>query len=231
MGKLFGVDGCTDVKQVGSLGAFLAQIAKNGMRIVPGFVIPVACKAGDGLSNEILRAFDQLGTDEVILRASVVDDYDDGEVRRNVKRPQLLDEIVDFQYHLQKNGKTAAIIVQKCLNAETMGSIYSINPATRDSGEILIEADLWSGKTVLSGESDSDMILIDKRSGAISMENKEEDDICLSLSQIELLHGMIRKIDRLCAFPAYAEWAFDRGKLYVLRLGPMSWDLYAEFNQ
>ena len=116
------------------------------------------------------------------------------------------------------------------MNAEVTGTIYSINPATRDSGEILIEAELWMGSTVLSGDKDTDMILIDKRSGAISLDSKEESEVCLSSSQISTLHNMIRKIERLCSFPAYVDWAFDRGKLYIIRLGPMDWDIYEEFN-
>ena len=230
MGKLFNLDECTDAKQVGSLGAFLAQICRNGLDVVPGFIIPIDCELSDGTTNEIMRNFDRLHTDKVILRASVPDDYKDSEVIRDIPRERLLETIAYLQKNINRRHEQAAIIIQKMMNAEVTGTIYSINPATRDSGEILIEAELWMGSTVLSGDKDTDMILIDKRSGAISLDSKEESEVCLSSSQIGALHNMIRKIERLCSFPAYVDWAFDRGKLYIIRLGPMDWDIYEEFN-
>jgi hypothetical protein len=230
MGKLFSLDECTDAKQVGSLGSFLAQVARNDLDVVPGFVLPIDCDLKNGVSNELLRRFDSLKTDKVILRASVPDDYKDSEVLRDIPRDRFLDSVVYMKSNSQRRHEDAAIIIQKMLNAEVTGTIYSINPATRDSGEILIEAEMWMGETVLSGDKDTDMVLIDKRSGALSLESKEEEEICLTTDQIESLHGMIRKIERLCSFPAYVDWAFDRGKLYIIRLGPMDWDIYEEFN-
>lgn len=231
MGKLFNLDECTDAKQVGSLGAFLAQVCRNGLDVVPGFIIPIDCELSDGTTNEIMRNFERLHADKVILRASVPDDYKDSEVIRDIPRERLLETIAYLQKNINRRHEQAAIIIQKMMNAEVTGTIYSINPATRDSSEILIEAEMWMGETVLSGDRDTDMVLIDKRSGALSLESKEEEEICLNASQIETLHNMIRKIERLCSFPAYVDWAFDRGKLYIIRLGPMDWDIYEEFNK
>ena len=231
MGKLLDLDECIDAKKVGSLGSFLAQVARNDLEIVPGFVIPIDCSLKDGVSNELLRYFDRLKADKVILRASVEDDYKDCEVLRDIPRDRFLDSVIYMKSNSIRRGEKAAIIVQKMLDAEVTGTIYSINPATRDSSEILIEAEMWMGETVLSGDKDTDMVLIDKRSGALSLESKEEEEICLDSIQIEKLHNMIRKIERLCSFPAYVDWAFDRGKLYIIRLGPMDWDIYEEFNK
>ncbi|MBQ8157176.1 hypothetical protein IJ102_02200 [Candidatus Saccharibacteria bacterium] len=231
MATLFRLDSCTDARQVGSLGAFLAQAARNQLNPVPGFVLPIGCVLEDGASNEILRAFDQLKSPTAFLRASVPDDHRDGEVLRNVPRERLLDSLIYMKSNSQRRGEEVAIIVQKTLNAEVAGTIYSINPATRDSGEILIEAELWMGRTVLSGKSEADMVLIDKRSGALSLESKDEEDICLNATQISLLHSMIRKVERLCSFPVYVEWAFDRGKLYIIRLGPIDWRTFEEFGE
>lgn len=183
MGKLFNLDECTDAKQVGSLGAFLAQVCRNGLDVVPGFIIPIDCELSDGTTNEIMRNFERLHADKVILRASVPDDYKDSEVIRDIPRERLLETIAYLQKNINRRHEQAAIIIQKMMNAEVTGTIYSINPATRDSGEILIEAELWMGSTVLSGDKDTDMILIDKRSGAISLDSKEESEVCLSSSQ------------------------------------------------
>lgn len=68
MGKLLNLDECIDAKKVGSLGSFLAQVARNGLDIVPGFVLPIDCDLKNGVSNELLRYFDKLDAKNVILR-------------------------------------------------------------------------------------------------------------------------------------------------------------------
>ena len=79
MGKLFTLDQSTDVQEVGSLGAFLAHAVREGMAVVDGFILPIDCGLQDGVSNELHRAFEQLGTPTVILRASLIDNFTDGE--------------------------------------------------------------------------------------------------------------------------------------------------------
>ena len=230
MGKLFTLDQSTDVQEVGSLGAFLAHAVREGMAVVDGFILPIDCGLQDGVSNELHRAFEQLGTPTVILRASLIDNFTDGEVIRGVDQQRLIGAITYMQANAARRNEKVAIVIQKTLNAEVAGTVYSINPATRDPGEILIEADLWMGNTVLAGDSDTDMVLVNKRSGAISLENKSEDEICVSAEQVEKLYSMTRKVERFTAFPAYIDWAFDNGKLYIIRIGPMDWDIYQEFN-
>ena len=90
-------------------------------------------------------------------------------------------------------------------------------------GSALTYARRYTALTILGIACDDD--------NKIEVHSKEESEVCLGSSQISALHNMIRKIERLCSFPAYVDWAFDRGKLYIIRLGPMDWDIYEEFNK
>lgn len=216
---------------VGQLGAQLAKLAKCKVRIVDGFILPIAQKLEMGVSNEVLTTFDRLKLDKVILRSSVnAHDYE-SEVIRKVERDALLDTISYMQQNAARRGRLVAIVVQRDLDAEVSGTIHSINPVTGDKKEMLIEANLWMNHTVLSGESEPDMIIVKKRTGALSLESESEDEICLSPRQISQLHSLVRKIeDRFRDGEFSLDWAFDNNQLYVLRMRPMTDKTFERFK-
>ena len=202
---------------VGQLGSQLAKLAKIGARIVDGFVIPINQKFEYGMSNEVLSAFDRLGSEYVILRSSVnLHDYDT-ETIRDVQRNNLLDAISYLQQNNARRGRLVAVIVQRDLDAEVSGTIHSINPVTGDRGEVLIEANLWMNETILNGESEPDMIILNKRTGAMIDESNSQGEICLTPKQILKLHYLIRKAEDRLGGDISVDWAFDNGKLFVLR--------------
>jgi pyruvate,water dikinase len=121
------------------------------------------------------------------------------------------------------------VVVQKDLNAEFSGTIHSYNPVTLDNGEVLIEANLWMNNTVLTGESETDMILVNKNTGALNLESEDEDEICLTPNQISQLYNMIRKIEKKLGEAASVDWAYDNGILYVLRARPITQKTYERY--
>jgi phosphoenolpyruvate synthase/pyruvate phosphate dikinase len=88
--------------------------------------------------------------------------------------------------------------------------------------EEMVEAHLWMNRTVLGGESEPDMLIINKRTGALSLESEEEAEICLGPKQISQLHAMVRKIEDRLKCDVSVDWAYDNGKLYVLRARPIT---------
>lgn len=221
MSRILSLDDSDDPEIVGQLGAQLAKLAKNGVQIVDGFVVPAKQKLEDGMSNEILAAFDRLGSQYVILRSSVdFLDYDT-ETLRNIQRNNLIDAISYLQQNNARRGRFAAIIVQRDLTAEVSGTIHSINPVTGDRKEILIEAHLWMNETILDGESEPDMIILNKRTGALMDESIDQNEICLTPQQILQLHALVRKVEDRLGEDVSIDWAFDNGALFVLRARPM----------
>lgn len=203
---------------VGQLGAQLAKLAKIGVSIVDGFVIPINQRLEYGMSNEVLTAFDQLDSEYVILRSSVnLQDYDT-ETIRDVQRDGLLGAISYIQQNNARRGRLVAVIVQRDLDAEVSGTIHSINPVTGDRREVLIEANLWMNETILNGESEPDLIILNKRTGALTNESEEQDEICLSPKQLLKLHSLIRKAEDRLGGDISVDWAFDNGHLYALNV-------------
>jgi phosphoenolpyruvate synthase/pyruvate phosphate dikinase len=203
---------------VGQLGAQLAKLAKIGVSIVDGFVIPINQRLEYGMSNEVLTAFDQLDSEYVILRSSVnLQDYDT-ETIRDVQRDGLLGAISYIQQNNARRGRLVAVIVQRDLDAEVSGTIHSINPVTGDRSEVLIEANLWMNETILNGESEPDLIILNKRTGALTNESEEQDEICLSPKQLLKLHWLIRKAEDRLGGDISVDWAFDNGHLYALNV-------------
>lgn len=215
------LDETDDPAAVGQLGAQLAKLAKIGVRIVDGFVVPAGQKLEDGASSEVLMDFDSLQVESVILRSSVdAPDYD-SETIRGVKRDVLLSTIDYMQKNAARRGQEAAIVVQRDLDAEVSGTIHTVNPVTFNTSEMLIEANLWMNRTVLSGEAEPDMIIMNKRTGAMSLEGGGSDT-CLVPSQLMQLHTLARKVEDRLGGDVSIDWAYDGGRLFVLHVRPIN---------
>ncbi|MBP5634608.1 hypothetical protein J6X09_02865 [Candidatus Saccharibacteria bacterium] len=216
MSKVLKIDEGRNPEIVGQLGAYLAAIQTTGARVADGFIVPLEQKLEDGASNDILRAFEQLGIDEVTLRASVNLPDRETEVIHRVKREYLLDAISYMQANAHRRGRMVAIIVQKEVNCEIIGTTYSINPVTFDKREIMIEADLWTDANVLNGVSEPDVVLLNKNTGALAEESNDETEICLTPKQISELYHTMRKVELAFDEPVSIGWGYEHGILYIL---------------
>ena len=228
MGRILLLDDSTDAGLVGQLGAHLSKLKREGLTVAVGFILPIGFELVDGMTNEIIRGFDRINANRnrgrnikeettAILRPSYMDENHDSEVLRDVARHELIDAVKYLQKNSMRRGRRLAIVVQNDLFAETSGTVHSINPATKDTNEVLIEANLWMNDTVLGGESEPDMILIDKNTGATSLESEEEAEICLESEQIHELYTLVRRMEKRLGYPISLDWAYDRGVLYILR--------------
>ena len=228
MGRILLLDDSTDAGLVGQLGAHLSKLKREGLNVADGFILPIGFELVDGMTNEIIRGFDHINANRnrgrnikeettAILRPSYMDENHDSEVLRDVARHELIDAVKYLQKNSMRRGRRLAIVVQNDLFAETSGTVHSINPATKDTNEVLIEANLWMNDTVLGGESEPDMILIDKNTGATSLESEEEAEICLEPEQIHELYTLVRRMEKRLGYPISLDWAYDRGVLYILR--------------
>ena len=228
MGRILLLDDSTDAGLVGQLGAHLSKLKREGLNVADGFILPIGFELVDGMTNEIIRGFDRINANRnrgrnikeettAILRPSYMDENHDSEVLRDVARHELIDAVKYLQKNSMRRGRRLAIVIQNDLFAETSGTVHSINPATKDTNEVLIEANLWMNDTVLVGESEPDMILIDKNTGATSLESEEEAEICLEPEQIHELYTLVRRMEKRLGYPISLDWAYDRGVLYILR--------------
>lgn len=213
------LDDSDDRQVVGQLGSYLAKTKRAGLNLAPGFIIPINKHVGYGLSNAILRKADEMGLDQVILRASPAEDGD-FESLSPVTRERIIPNVEYIQQNAERKMIPSAIIVQEFLDGEVCGKIYSINPYTGDEHEILIEARLWANNSVLGDDDDPEMILVNKKDGAISLESDDEAQN-LEPEQVQELYRAIRKIEKRLDENLCLDWAFVDGVLYILNTRPI----------
>ena len=82
-------------------------------------------------------------------------------------------------YYRQKNHfphekVLIAVIVQKMVNSTKSGVMFTVNPATNDESEIVIEGAFGLGEAVVSGMVSPDLYVLDKRTLRITKVEKKE---------------------------------------------------------
>ncbi|MCL5960299.1 MAG: PEP-utilizing enzyme, partial [Chloroflexi bacterium] len=139
-----------------------------------------------------------------------------------------------------------AVIVQKMVNADRSGVLFTVNPATNNPKVLLIEAAWGLGELVVGGQVTPDRYEVDKESLAlISQEIGRKDfmlvrdeatgeNVRIDLSadkasaqvlteqEIRLLSELGKRDEEHYRSPQDAEWAIERGKIYLVQTRPVT---------
>jgi len=135
-----------------------------------------------------------------------------------------------------------AAIVQKMVNPEMAGILFTANPITSSRDEMVIEANWGLGESVVSGKSMNDFFLLDHSSGREKLRKiaKKTVMVCfdqdkgfgrkemavapdmmdattLSEEQVNELGNIGLKIEGVFGFPQDIEWAYQKGELFILQ--------------
>jgi pyruvate,water dikinase len=135
-----------------------------------------------------------------------------------------------------------APIVQKMVNPEIAGVLFTANPITSSRDEMVIESNWGLGESVVSGKSMNDFFVVTKSDLQIKQKNisKKTVMICfdgekgfgrkekavdpdkmdaptLSDSQARELGEVGLKIEEVFGFPQDIEWAYQMGELFILQ--------------
>ncbi len=131
-------------------------------------------------------------------------------------------------------------VVQRMVDADKSGIMFTINPATNSFNEIVIEAIYGLGELIVGGEINPDMYTVDKNSREIkkievrkkpfglfkneSGENEkqeipadEQSRQVLSDAQIKELARLGTKLEEHYGKPQDVEWAVERERLYLVQ--------------
>ncbi len=131
-------------------------------------------------------------------------------------------------------------LVQKMVNAEKSGIMFTVNPATNKADEIVIEAIYGLGEMIVGGEVNPDMYLVDKaktdikkieirkqewglfRSEAgtnlkkpIAKELQERQKI--SEKEIKELARFGKKLEEHYGLPQDIEWAIEKNEIFIVQ--------------
>jgi pyruvate, water dikinase len=139
-----------------------------------------------------------------------------------------------------------AVVVQRQVNSTRAGVMFTVNPATGQRDELVIEGSFGLGEAVVSGSVSPDRYVVDKATLAIRRREVHHKDLVIeyaadggtrqrALSEQEALRPVLndedvlavaelgRRIERHYDFPQDTEWAFDPpGALWMLQSRPIT---------
>ncbi len=137
-----------------------------------------------------------------------------------------------------------AVPVQRMVQSDVSGIMFSINPVTNDKSRIVIEAVWGLGENIVQGAVTPDHYEVDKvslkllehttihqdiemvRSGEGNIQRKvpasRQDKRKLTDEQAESVAKLGKKLQQHYFFPQDSEWAIENGKLYVVQTRPIT---------
>jgi len=139
-----------------------------------------------------------------------------------------------------------AVVVQRQVASTRAGVMFTVNPATGDRGELVIEGSFGLGEAVVSGSVSPDRYVVEKATLAIRRREVHHKDLVIeyapdggtqqrTLSEEEALQPVLtdaevvavadlgRRIENHYRFPQDTEWAFDPdGALWMLQSRPVT---------
>lgn len=261
-----------NIKEVGGKGASLGELVQAGFPVPPGFVITTKTfeiffnqDLPIDVKEEIFRAFDELGVEKVAVRSSAIAEDSEKtswagqlETYLNVKREDLIEKIRDcwnsvmsekaLSYavlnSINEQDLKIAVVVQKMVDSESSGVIFTVNPVTKNTDEIMIEAGFGLGEYLVQGLITPDNFLVDKKTLEIKKKeigvqdkmlvfrggknqevvlseeegNKQaiSDDLVIDLTKIG------QEIEKHFGRPQDIEWALEEGQLCILQSRPIT---------
>ncbi len=144
------------------------------------------------------------------------------------------------------NRVSMAVIVQKMINADKAGVMFTVNPVTCEENQIIIEAVWGLGEGVVSGTITPDHYVIDKNAGKIvtavvaskrimfvrdettgkTIETKvpqeKVDAQILTEQELRMLVELGNQVERHYGQPQDVEWAIERENVYLLQSRPVT---------
>jgi pyruvate,water dikinase len=137
-----------------------------------------------------------------------------------------------------------AIPIQKMIESEESGIMFTIDPVTNDKSKIVIEAIYGLGEMIVQGAVTPDHYEVDKKSGVIinkdvhvqekkmrrhgtenedvSLDKKEGGRQKLTDGQIIALAKIGQKLEKHYYFPQDSEWAIEKSVIYIVQTRPVT---------
>lgn len=149
-----------------------------------------------------------------------------------------------FEKKLHTTKVSVAVVVQKMIQSEISGICFTVHPVTKDYDEIVIEAGYGLGEAIVGGKITPDTYVIHKKSWKILDKNigqqkmmiiksgqdniekqvpgPEQEKQKLADSKIIQLAKLCDKIEKHYKHPQDIEWAYNKGKFYIVQSRPIT---------
>ncbi|MDQ5938448.1 MAG: Phosphoenolpyruvate synthase [Patescibacteria group bacterium] len=149
-----------------------------------------------------------------------------------------------FEKKLYKTKISVAVVVQTMVQSEVSGICFTVHPVTKDAHQVVVEAGYGLGEAIVSGSITPDNYVVQKDKWVIFDKNISEQKFAiikgksgnieknipifkqkkqkLPDSQIILLAQLSQKLHDHYRIPQDIEWAFTKGKLYIVQSRPIT---------
>ncbi len=150
-----------------------------------------------------------------------------------------------FEKSLHNTKISVAVVVQKMVDSEISGIAFSVHPVTEDRNQLIIEAGYGLGEAIVSGQITPDSYVVEKNEAMILDVNIAEQtkmlvkkknggnewvDVPLEKQPKQKMLGkeimtfakLIIDIEKHYGFPCDIEWAFEKGKFYIVQSRPIT---------
>jgi phosphoenolpyruvate synthase/pyruvate phosphate dikinase len=150
-----------------------------------------------------------------------------------------------FEKGLHTTKISVAVVVQKMVNSEVSGIAFSVHPVTEDRNQMIIEAGFGLGEAIVSGSVTPDSYVVEKEPRRIidinvssqtralyrvetggnewlDIPEPKASSQVLTEAQISEFADLIMRIENHYGFPCDIEWAFEKGKFYIVQSRPIT---------
>ncbi len=218
------------------------------------------------LSEEIVRGYESLGARFVAVRSSATAEDSAtaswaGELESylNTTEKTLLENVKKcwsslftpraIFYRKEKDlldtHVSVAVVIQEMIESEVSGIVFTVHPVTENRNQMIIEAGLGLGETIVSGSVTPDSFVVDKKELSITetnvstqerkivrcleegvkwvrVEEEEQNKQKLSDDQVLELADVCLKIEKHYEYPQDIEFAFRDEKFYIVQSRPIT---------
>jgi phosphoenolpyruvate synthase/pyruvate phosphate dikinase len=136
-----------------------------------------------------------------------------------------------------------AVIIQQQVDADRAGVAFSLNPLNNCFDEAVISANYGLGETVVAGEVDPDVFLVDKithkimdtkiggkavvttlnpKGGTTQTLRANDHQACLTPTQVLQVVDLLDQVESTFKKPIDIEWAISMEKIYLLQARPIT---------
>ena len=217
------------------------------------------------ISQEIEKEFKKLNAEYVAVRSSATAEDSSvaswaGELESylNTTQATLLENVKNcwsslftpraifyrFEKKLHKTKVSVAVVVQKMIQSEVSGIVFTVHPVTKDKNQMIIEAGWGLGEAIVGGQITPDNYVMDKishnildiniseqskmitrkkeKTETVSVPAEKRNKQKLNEKQILGLAEICQKIEKHYDFPQDIEWALGKGKFYIVQSRPIT---------
>jgi pyruvate,water dikinase len=145
---------------------------------------------------------------------------------------------------LNKQKVSVAVVVQKMVQSEISGIVFTVHPVTEDKEHMVIEAGYGLGEAIVGGEITPDTYVIDKKKRIIIDKNISNQSMMIvrdpkGIKRIKVLKSKQEKqkmddkkileladiclnIENHYKKPQDIEWALEKGKIFITQSRPIT---------